>query len=188
MLILILFFVQIRACAMRYLVSICKDVKDHLPKVTDILAQMMQLEEQRDHTTASWCLMQLWKEDSPNVLRTLYQHIRSLDSFPARIKCLQFLQKHCIKDLKEQSIEIEKIVVEESKKILQQVISSDELSIILTVLKDSNFGKTTVGQQELVRFIGEALELDKEVNILEKNAIDKIIVATQHALLFLSVS
>lgn len=173
---------------MRYLVSICKDVKEHLPKVTDILAQMMQLEEQRDHTTASWCLMQLWKEDPSNVLKTLYQHIRSLDSHPARIKLLEFLQKHCIKDLKEQPAEIEKIIVEEAKKNLQQIISSGELTLILTILKDSSYGKSTIGQQELIRFIGDTLELDREVDPLEKNTIDKIVLATQQAISFFTVS
>lgn len=110
---------KIRACAMRYLVSICKDVKEHLPKVTDILAQMMQLEGQRDYTTASWCLLQLWKEDSLNVLRTMYAHIRSLSNATARVKCLQFLHKKLIKPIENQPTEIENIAVEESKKLLQ---------------------------------------------------------------------
>ena len=107
---------------MRYLVSIVKDVKEHLTKVTDILAQMMQLEEQRDYTTASWCLLQLWKEDSVNVLRTMYNHIRSLSNAAARVKCLEFIQSKFVKPIESQPTEIESIVVEESKKLLQVVL------------------------------------------------------------------
>lgn len=110
---------KIRACAMRYLVSIVKDVKEHLTKVTDILAQMMQLEEQRDYMTASWCLLQLWKEDSINVLKTMYNHIRSLNNAAARLKCLKFIHTKFITPIENQSSEIENIVVEESKKLLQ---------------------------------------------------------------------
>ncbi|RZC39308.1 apoptosis inhibitor 5, partial [Asbolus verrucosus] len=173
---------KIRACAMRYLVSICKDVKEHITKVTDILAQMMQLEEQRDYTTASWCLLQLWKEDSTNVLRTMYNHIRSLSNAPARVKCLQFINKKLIRPIDSQPPEIESIVVEESKNFLQDDISSDEIIMIISCLKHSKYGKTAAGQQELLDFISEIMELDRDFDPLEDCIVDKIIICTTHAL------
>ncbi|XP_974012.2 apoptosis inhibitor 5 isoform X1 [Tribolium castaneum] len=179
---------KIRACAMRYLVSICKDVKEHLTKVTDILAQMMQLEEQRDFTTASWCLLQLWKQDSANVLRTMYNHIRSLSSAAARVKCLQFIHLKFIKPIESQPTEIENIVVEESKKLLQlqDDISSEEIVLIISCLKNSKYAKTAAGQQELLDFISEIMELDRDFDPLEDCIVDRVIICTTHALPFFS--
>ncbi|KAJ3660026.1 hypothetical protein Zmor_011682 [Zophobas morio] len=173
---------KIRACAMRYLVSIVKDVKEHLTKVTDILAQMMQLEEQRDYTTASWCLLQLWKEDSVNVLRTMYNHIRSLSNAAARVKCLEFIQSKFVKPIESQPTEIESIVVEESKKLLQDDISSDEIVMVISCLKKTKYGKTAAGQQELLDFISEIMELDRDFDPLEDGIVDRVIVCTTHAL------
>lgn len=104
---------------MRYLVTICKDVKEYVPKVTDILAQMLQVDEAKDQSTASFCLMQLWSDDPIKVLKTLFNHIHTLTDQGGLKKCIDFIYKRLVKPIASQSAEIENIVVEESKKVIQ---------------------------------------------------------------------
>lgn len=112
----------------------------------------------------------------------MYNHIRSLNNAAARVKCLQLIHNKFIKPIDSQPTEIENIVVEESKKLLQDEISSDEIVIIITCLKHSKYGKTAVGQQELLDFISEIMELDGEFDPLEDCTVDRVIICTTHAL------
>jgi hypothetical protein len=55
-------------------------------------------------------------------------------------------------------------------------------------LKHSKYGKTAVGQQELLDFISEIMELDGEFDPLEDCTVDRVIICTTHALPLFSVS
>ncbi|CAH2021859.1 unnamed protein product [Acanthoscelides obtectus] len=108
---------QIRISAMKVLPAICKDSKEYVPKVTDILAQLLQLDES-DHNTPTNTLSQIYKEDPVGTLKTVFNHVSSTDDATEREKCLQFIYKKIIKMEEKLTSEIYDLLLEEGKKII----------------------------------------------------------------------
>ncbi|KAJ8952432.1 hypothetical protein NQ318_014524 [Aromia moschata] len=106
---------MIRISAMKVLPLLCKDAKEHVPRVADILAQLLQLEDQ-DYNTACNSLIQVFKEDSTNTTKAIFSHVHSTDDNSAREKCIQFLYKKLIKTQDKLNSEVEDLLLEEGKK------------------------------------------------------------------------
>ena len=60
--------------------------------------------------------------------------------------------------------------------------------MVISCLKKTKYGKTAAGQQELLDFISEIMELDRDFDPLEDGIVDRVIVCTTHALSLFSVS
>lgn len=100
---------------MKVLPLLCKDSKEQVFKVADILAQLLQLDDQ-DYTTACNSLVQVFKEDPVPAVKGVFNQIHNTTEDLVREKCIIFLYKKLIKD--KISPELEDLLIEESKKIL----------------------------------------------------------------------
>lgn len=60
--------------------------------------------------------------------------------------------------------------------------------MIISLLKNSKYGKSAAGQQELLDFISEIMELDRDFDQLEQDVIQRVIICTTYALPLFSVS
>lgn len=103
---------------MKVLPLLCKDAKEHVCRVADILAQLLQLEDQ-DYNTACSSLIQVFKEDELSTTKAIFNHIHTTDENASREKSIQFLYKKLNKITEKLSAEIEELLLEEGKKIIQ---------------------------------------------------------------------
>lgn len=102
---------------MNVLPQLCKEAKVHVSKISDILAQLLQLTTGKDHNVASNCLLQVFKEDPVTSLNAVFNFILSTDE--PREKIVQFVFKKLAKLEETVTPEINDMLLEHGKKILQ---------------------------------------------------------------------
>lgn len=104
---------------MKTLPTLCKENKDHIEKVADILAQLLQLDDPQEYNVASNALTQILSEDPITVIKCIFKQINGPDN-TVREKCIKFIVTK-VKSLDKTVItnEIEDLIVSECKKILQ---------------------------------------------------------------------
>nr|CAI5839446.1 unnamed protein product [Callosobruchus analis] len=152
---------------MKVLPAICKDSKEYIPKVTDILAQLLQLDES-DHNTPTNTLTQIYREDPLCTIKTILNHVHTTDDATEREKCLLFVYKKIVKIEEKLSDEINNLLLEEGKKIIPES-DATEFGLVMPYLTASKLTKTLAGQQELVNLIAEKAEIDGTFDPLEEN-------------------
>lgn len=107
---------------MKALPSLCKDAKEFIPKVADILAQLLQLEDPQEYNVACNSLFQVLKDDPVGVVRSIFKQIHAENLNAVREKCIKFLvAKLKVLDKALYTTDLEDIAIEESKKALQVV-------------------------------------------------------------------
>nr|CAH7747208.1 unnamed protein product [Callosobruchus chinensis] len=152
---------------MKVLPAICKDSKEYIPKVTDILAQLLQLDES-DHNTPTNTLTQIYREDPLGTIKAIFNHVHTTDDATEREKCLLFVYKKIVKIEEKLSNEINDLLLEEGKKIIPES-DAIEFGLVMPYLTASKLAKTIAGQQELVNLIAEKAEIDGTYDPIEEN-------------------
>lgn len=105
---------------MKALPSLCKDAKEFTPKVADILAQLLQLEDPQEYNVACSSLLQVLKADPVTVVKCIFKQIHAENVSIVREKCIKFLVTK-IKTLDKAlyTAELEDAIIEETKKAIQ---------------------------------------------------------------------
>lgn len=179
---------SIRIAAMKTLPSLCKENKEHIGKVADILAQLLQLDDPQEYNIASNALIQILQEDPTTVIKCIFKQIHDAEN-SVRDKCIKFLVTK-VKSLDKTIItgEMEDLIIAECKKILQDT-TAEEFIMLMPYLSTTKAANTVVGQQELINMVLDQLELDGEFDVLDKdnnNNIDKLITCIKFILPFFS--
>ncbi|XP_057651745.1 apoptosis inhibitor 5 [Diorhabda carinulata] len=173
---------SIRINAIKVLPIFCKDVKEHVSRVADILCQLITLLDDQDLNIACNSLIQVYKESPTKTVKAIFNYIfTSVEN--SREKCVHFLYKKLVKVDDKMAPEINDLLVEEGKKILQDSTAAEFLTI-MSFLSQSKLTKTTAGQQELVNAIADRAEIHKDfdLNDTENLHCERIIMCTQYAL------
>lgn len=107
---------------MKALPSLCKDSKEFTPKVADILAQLLQLEDPQEYNVASNSLLEVLKEDPVGVVKCIFKQIHAENVNAVRERCIKFIIAK-VKSLDKAlyTTELEDVVIEESKKAIQVI-------------------------------------------------------------------
>lgn len=159
----------------KVLPSLCKDNKSYTGKVSDILAQLLQLEDAGEHHIVCASLTELLHLDAKSVIKNLFKQINEHDN-EVRDKCLKFLLTK-VKGMDKSVItpEVEDLMITEVKNSLMD-ISGQEYVELIDLLKSTRISQSFTGQQELVNMAVEKAELDKEFHPTVQNAqVDKLL-------------
>ncbi|XP_023013648.1 apoptosis inhibitor cassowary [Leptinotarsa decemlineata] len=184
----------IQICTIKILHVICKDAKEHIPKIVNILAQLLQAEDKVSNAASS-SLLQVFKEDPHTTVKVMLDFINnpcissSTEDIPATEKSVEFLYKKLVKLDEKLTPEINDLLLEEGKKIILDSNATEFLTV-LPFLASSKLTKTIAGQQELVNLIAERAEIDKDFDPLDEGSqnADKIMMCVEHALPFFSAN
>lgn len=154
---------------MKTLPVFCKENKEYVSKVADILAQLLQLDDVQEYNIACNSLLQVLKEDPLPSIKCIFKHIHEADSL-IRERCIKFFI-HKIKTLDKSIItpEIEDSIIAEVKKAVQSA-NAEEYIHLMPYLVSTKLANTLVGQQELIDITTEQLELDQEFDPLDKES------------------
>ncbi|KAG5888038.1 hypothetical protein JTB14_027832 [Gonioctena quinquepunctata] len=179
---------MIQICAIKILPQLCKDAKEHLPKIADVLAQLTQLDE-KTYNTACNSLLQVFKEEPLTTVKAVFNNLNnpSIDNaseeFLHREKCVEFLYKKLVKVEEKLTPEINDLVVEEGKKIIMDS-NAAEFLIVMPFLVSSKLTKTIAGQQELVNLVADRAEIDKDFDPHDEGSqnADRIIMCVEYIL------
>ncbi|KAG0590732.1 hypothetical protein KC19_1G122500 [Ceratodon purpureus] len=177
----------IRVQAIRGLPLLCKDTPQHLPKIADVLGQLL-LAEGLERDAASKALMSVLRQDTKGSLTALFKHIENSDE-NLRDKVLTFVKEKVFpikKELLHPQDEMERHITDLIKKCLQDVTGA-EFKMFMDFLKSLNlFGPTAPSErvQELLEIVEGQADLDAVFNITDTDHIDRLMSCLTMALPF----
>lgn len=178
---------QIRKQAIKDLPQLCKDSKEHTPKIGDILAQLLVTEDVTELQQVHLSLLTLAKFDSIGTLTGIFSQIVSGDE-PTRYRNFQFILNKLMKTGSDVvTKEVEDFVIAEIKKILLDV-SADEFHLCMSILNQTKLSKTVTGHAELVAIATEQADLDADLGALanDDETVERFIQCASEALPYFS--
>lgn len=154
--------VSIRKHAVKYLPSFCKESKEFITKISDILSQMLQSEDSAELATVHTALMTILKLDVRATLHGIFIQISSTEDEVIRKRAIQFLStKFKFLPPELATKEVEEYVLDACRKVFPKISGEDFLSL-LPLLSNLKIAKTIPVQQTLVNVIADQAELDTE--------------------------
>ncbi|XP_034937056.1 apoptosis inhibitor 5 [Chelonus insularis] len=171
----------IRKQAIKDLPALCKDNKEHTPRIADILAQLLQAQDPTELAVVHNSIMSLMKNDPKGTLSGFFSQI--LNGCDAtRDCCIKFLATK-LKALGHDVItkEPEDLLIVECKKVLNDV-TAEEFHSIMEMLAWTRLGSTLAGQRELIEMTIEQAELSIPFKHDNLEQWDKLVQCIKHAL------
>ncbi|XP_076033839.1 apoptosis inhibitor cassowary [Oratosquilla oratoria] len=178
--------VSIRKQAIKDLPSFCKDRIELLPKVADILAQLLQMEDQVELAVVQNSLVALFKIDAKGTLTGLFYQIENSDDDLVRERCIRFLHSK-MRSLGPDvfTSEVETLVLTEAKKVLQDA-SEEEFVLMMGILKELKCCHTVKGFQQLVDLVAEQCNLNKSFDATDQESVHRLVTCVKQALPYFS--
>jgi len=177
--------VTIRKQSIKDLVSLCKDSKEYVQKVSFALAQLLVLDDSSEISLVHNCVASLFQIDALGTLAGLLSEISEADE-EVREKTLKMLALK-LKNIQPEYFtkEVREYLIQECKKILQDV-TADEFVLIMAILGQCKISETVTGQQQLVDLVAQQCHLLEEFNAADQEHFDRIIICIKHALPYFS--
>ncbi|KAL7642449.1 UNVERIFIED_CONTAM: hypothetical protein RMT77_007010 [Armadillidium vulgare] len=178
--------ISIRKQAIKDLPSFCKAKPDLIPKVADILAQLLQMEDQGEIIMIQNALTTLFKIDAKGSLTGLFYQIENSDDENVRERCMKFLQSK-IKTLGHEifKTEAEELIIKESKTVLQEA-SEEEFLLMMSILKELRVTKSLKGYQHMVDLVAEQCNLSQSLDTTNLESVHRLNLCLKQALPYFS--
>ncbi|KAL3681101.1 hypothetical protein R1sor_024057 [Riccia sorocarpa] len=178
----------IRVQAIRGLPLLCKDTPVHLPKIADVLGQLLLAEEGLERDAVQKALMSVLRQDTKASLTALFKHIENSDE-NIRERVLIFVREKVFPlkhELLHPQEDMERHITDLIKKSLQDVTGA-EFKMFMDFLKSlSLFGEKAPPErvQELLEIVEGQADLDAQFNIEDTDHIDRLMSCLNMALPF----
>lgn len=199
-----------RKQAIKDLPSICKDCKEYVPRITDILAQLLLAEDTTELQIVNNSLIAVCKLDPRGFLGGIFLQIESGEDM-TKERVLKFLSTK-MKTLPEDTWtkEDEEFILQESRKVslilssnilehfvrifilifsfslslkaLLETCTKEDFMCLMNVLSSLKISKTITAQQVLIDMITEHAELDSPFNPAEPEMIEKFCMCVKAAI------
>jgi hypothetical protein len=178
--------INIRRHAIKELPAICRERKEYVPKIADVLAQLLQTEDPIELNIVNQSLTTLAKYDAKGFFGGLFSQIISGEDF-VRERAVKFL-KDRLKLIPSDIFtkEIEDYFLNECQKVMTD-ITKDEFVTFMTLLSGLKVSKSLTGQQMLLDIVKEQAELNNPFDPSEVEFVDKLLMCIRHAIPFFSV-
>ncbi|KAF9588135.1 hypothetical protein IFM89_007611 [Coptis chinensis] len=194
----------VRVQAIRGLPLLCKDTPEYVPKIVDVLGQLLMAEEIVERDAVHKALMSLLRQDVKECqsskisflaasLTALFKHIESSNEPVAdetiRGKVLSFIRDKVFPlkaELLKPQEQMERHITDLVKRSLQDVTGA-EFKMFMDFLRSlSIFGEKAPPErvQELIEIIGGQADLDAQFNVSDGDHIDRLISCLHMALPF----
>lgn len=177
--------VNIRKQAIKDLPTLCRDMKEFLPKIADILSQLLQTDDITEVVVVQNSLMTLFRKDAKGTLIGLFSQIKT-GGEEVRDRAIKFLHlkiKTNSSDLL--NTEAEAVLLEQISSIVEDC-TPDEFHMFMSMLALTRLPKMVTGQSKIVELITKTADLGKPFNAHSEEDVCKLIQCTQAALPFFS--
>jgi len=179
--------VNIRKQAIKDLPMLCRESKDFLPKIADVLSQLLQTQDTSELSVIQNSLMSLFRKEAKGTLIGLFSQIRTGGDI-VRDRALRFL----LMKIKTEGTELfnkeaENHLLEEIKLCMGEECTADEFHTFMSILGMTSLPKTVTGQVKIVEMISKMVDFGKEtLDLDDEDAVDRIIQCSQAASPFFS--
>lgn len=174
--------IGIRVQAIRGLPLFCKDNQEYVPKIVDILVQLLMNEENVERDAVQKALLTLLRQYVKASLTALFKHVESIDEGTdenIRERVLTFIRDKVFplkSELLKPQDEMERHITDLIKKSLEDVTGA-EFEMFINFLKSlSIFGDKAPPErvQELLEIIESQADLDAQFNVSDGDHINRI--------------
>merc|ERR1711935_50375 len=179
--------VDIRKQAIKDLPSLCREMKEFLPKIADVLSQLLQTEDKGEIVVIQNSLMSLFRRDAKGTLIGLFSQVRTGGDI-VRDRALKFLHLKLKTEGNEliSSKDTESILLQEIKLSIEEW-TADEVMIFLAMLGATSLPKTVRGQSMIVELIAHSCQLHKDqFDATDDETADRLIHCANAALPYFS--
>lgn len=156
--------VAIRKQAIKDLPSFCKESKEYVPKIADVLAQLLLTEDHTELLVIQHSLVTLVKLDARGTLGGVFSQVMAGEDL-VRERAIKFL---CVKlptmGADVLTKEVEEFLFQECCKVMQDV-TGQEFTSLMQLLAGLKLARTIPGQQGLVDLAAEQAELGKPLGV-----------------------
>ena len=179
--------VDIRKQAIKDLPSLCREMKEFLPKIADVLSQLLQSEDKNEIVVIQNSLMSLFRRDAKGTLIGLFSQVRNGGDV-VRDRALKFLHLKLKTEGSEliASKDTEAVLLDEIKHSIEDC-TADEFHMFMSMLGATCLPKTISGQSMIVELIAHSCQLGK-FDAGDEEAVDRFLACASSALPYFSVS
>lgn len=176
---------QIRKHAFKELPTLCKECPEYLPKIADVLVQLLQSDDKGELAIVHMSLNQLLHADPRGTLTGFFSQIMNGEDV-VRECAIKFLAEK-LGSVPESQMkkEVEDYILAESKTILVDV-TGEEFVAFMKILSSLKSMQTVLGRQQIVEIITKQAELDVEFVASDPDCTDKLIQCCRQLMPFLS--
>ncbi|XP_042671037.1 apoptosis inhibitor 5 [Centrocercus urophasianus] len=153
---------------------------DNLPRVADILTQLLQSDDSAEFNLVNNALLSIFKMDAKGTLGGLFSQILQGEDI-VRERAIKFLSTK-LKTLPEEVLnkEVEEFILAESKKVLEDV-TGEEFVLFMKILSGLKSLQTVSGRQQLVELVAEQADLEQTFNPADPDCVDRLLQCTRQA-------
>lgn len=175
----------IRKQAIKDLPVLCKEAKEYLTKIADILAQLLQADDPQELLVAQNSLLSLFKIDAKGALTGIFSQMQSNEEI-VRERSMKFILNKVMALGKEIiKRDVEDLIIAECKKVMQN-ITCEEFETLMTILSSTHLINTPDGQKELVELLASTAELDQFFNPKDLDQVNRFITCLDFSIPFFS--
>ncbi|XP_077994223.1 apoptosis inhibitor 5-like [Glandiceps talaboti] len=177
--------VSIRRQAIKELPNLCKGSSENIPRIADVLAQLLQTDDATELSIVTTSLLTLFKLDAKGTLGGLFSQILSGDE-TVREKAIKFMTNK-MRTLPAETFtkEVEDYLVQKSKEVLSDV-TGEEFVSFMKILSVISSMQTVTGRQQLVDIVAEQADLDADFQPSDADSVDRLMQCMKQALPFFS--
>lgn len=173
----------IRIQAVRGLPFLCKDTPEHLPKLADVLCQLLLAEEQQEQIIVQNSLMQVVRQNAKDALTAVFKHVENAED-NVRDKVFNFIRLKIFPNKASLLAppDMERHITDLIKGL--QDVTGDEFQMLMNFLRTlSLFGDKAPPErmQELVDIVEAQADLDSKFDISDADHAERILACLQMA-------
>ncbi|XP_030056663.1 apoptosis inhibitor 5 [Microcaecilia unicolor] len=158
---------------------------ENLPRVADILAQLLQSDDSAEFNLVNNALLSIFKMDAKGTLGGLFSQILQGEDI-VRERAIKFLSTK-LRTLPEDVLtkEVEDFILSESKKVLYDV-TGEEFVLFMKILSALKSLQTVSGRQQLVELVSDQAGLQQMFNPSDPDSVDRLLQCMRQAVPFFS--
>jgi len=184
--------VDIRKQAIKDLPVLCKDQHiKNLPKIVDVLVQLLQSEDQGEITVIQNSIMTLIRRDTRGAIIGIFSQIHQGEEVVREraIRLIHTKMKTSATELLNKESQAE-LIAQIKKVFASGNVTAEEFPRLLSILQMTFLPKSSTGQQEIVNMIIKMadLESEEEFDYSSPEAVDRMIQCTTQALPYFSAT
>jgi len=180
--------VAIRKQSIKDMPRICNHNKEFLPRIADVLTQLLQTDEPSELAIVQSSLLAIFKIDPKGMLGGLFSQILQGEDF-IREQAIKFLASKIKKLTAAENggldKDTEEFLLQESKKVLQDV-TGEEFILFMKILSGLSVCTTVQGRKQLVEIVEEQADLDQAFDASDPDSLDRLMQCVKQASLFFS--
>merc|ERR1711963_816203 len=177
--------VNIRKQATKDLPTLCRELKSYLPKICDVLTQLLATDDAAEMSVIQTSLMSLFRRDAKGTLVGLFSQIKN-GTDVVRERAIKYLHLKLKTEGGQLLNKDSEITLFKEIKGCVTDCSAVEFQLFMSMLNLTSIPKSVSGQAQLLEIASTMADLERPFNAADSEAVDKFVLCANAASEFFS--